>query len=234
MPTSKGKSMHDHIIDLVDEALVLLEKEFLRHPTYFYTEHDLASRAYGLIHERLRTYVVRGTDKKIHTLVHHEYPTPFKCSMKGHTFSIQDEDSEFRRGHYDIVVFNPDFLRKCSHVAARGQDFKVFKEEWKSVAVEPAILVGIELMYNRQTRHSDNWWKEVKQDYKKLQRSKRVVDSGDRIEEGSERLEDSGRLFMREIRVLAFDAVPSDSPKAEVPSDLKSAPKSEFKYIPSR
>lgn len=153
MRTSDSENMQDHIIGLVNEALVLLEKEFRRHPTYFYTEHDLASRAYGLIHERLRTYVVRGSDKKIHTLVHHEYPTPFKCSMDGHSFVVCGPTSKAKRGHYDIVVFNPDFLRKCSHVAARGQDFQVFKEEWMAASVEPAVLVGIEIMYNRRTRH---------------------------------------------------------------------------------
>jgi hypothetical protein len=110
--------------------------------------------------------------------------------MSGHTFYVKDEDErtpsrdgkqcrKYRRGHYDMVVFNPEFLKKCSFNLAKGQNYELFKRRITGLIdsiEEPPILVGIEFMYNRvpfpTSKSVDRWCSAVSQDYKKLKASK--------------------------------------------------------------
>ncbi|MFX0199199.1 MAG: hypothetical protein ACFFCW_24010, partial [Candidatus Hodarchaeota archaeon] len=138
-----------------------------------------------------------------HYLVHHEYPTPFRCDMRGHTFAIKDEGDRapqggrYQRGHYDVVVFNPKFLERCDYNLAKGQDYEAVKREIPRI-INPIgtapILLGVEFAFKRDPFRSqkaiDRWWDGVFQDYQKLQASKTWND----------------RPFMQEIIVMAFDA----------------------------
>ncbi|MFX0199650.1 MAG: hypothetical protein ACFFCW_26300, partial [Candidatus Hodarchaeota archaeon] len=80
---------NSNIIETTLRALNSLQGEFRAEPTLFFTEHDLASRAYQLIQQELGHPKVRDDNGKTHYLVHHEYPTPFRCDMRGHTFAIK-------------------------------------------------------------------------------------------------------------------------------------------------
>ena len=82
------------------EALDILQEEFRKDPTLFFTEHDLVSRAYELIQEKVGHHKVPGADGNSHYLVHHEYPTPFRCDMRGHSFAVKgDDDRHLRAGN---------------------------------------------------------------------------------------------------------------------------------------
>jgi len=180
-----------------------LENEFRAEPTLFFTENDLVSRAYQLIQQELGQLKVYGSDGAAHYLVHHEYPTPFRCDMSGSTFQIKKEDArtprggKYQRGHYDLVVFNPDFLEGCDYQLAKGQNFEVVKRKMPDIVAElrrAPILVGIEFMFNRDDfaseRHLEHWWNGVMQDFKKLCASKSWQD----------------RPLMKQIIMMAFDA----------------------------
>lgn len=75
----------------VIQALSALEREFKANPHLFFTEHDLHSRLYHLIQNNISYQRVTATDSTIHYLVHHEYPTPFRCDMSGRGFRIADD-----------------------------------------------------------------------------------------------------------------------------------------------
>jgi hypothetical protein len=195
--------MNVNIVESTLRALDSLQDEFRAEPTLFFTEHDLASRAYQLIQQELGHPKARDADGKTHYLVHHEYPTPFRCDMRGVAFAVKGDDirtpqkGKYRRGHYDLVVFNPKFLQKCKYNLAKGQNFKSVNEEIPAliniIGTAP-ILLGVEFAFRRDPFHSqkaiDRWWDEVLQDYEKLQASRTWKD----------------RPFIQEIMVMAFDA----------------------------
>ena len=209
----------------VEHALETLEDEFRNEPTLFFTEHDLVSKAYQLIQQELGEAKVCGADGKIHYLVHHEYPTPFRCDMSGKGFVIKDEidrtprGSKYQRGHYDLVIFNPDYLKRCEYELAKGQNYKKLKLKLSEIidaTGAAAIVVGIEFMFNRDNFSSvssiENWWAGVMQDYQKLLASKSW----------------HGRPFMDKAIMMAFDASSQAGRHVQVKEDLSSH--SEIQY----
>ena len=97
-----------------------------------------------------------------------------------------------------MVVFNPEFLKKCSFNLAKGQNYELFKRRITGLIdsiEEPPILVGIEFMYNRvafpSCKSVDSWCNAVLQDYKKLMASKKPKNL-------------NGKPFMKEIIMMAF------------------------------
>ncbi|MCJ7594351.1 MAG: hypothetical protein MUO52_06220 [Desulfobacterales bacterium] len=121
------------LLDAALESLNSLATEFEAEPSLFFTEHDLVSRAYQLFQEGIGQFKLNGKYGQSHFLVHHEYPTPFRCDMGGSRFSIKgDEDrtphgTKYKRGHYDLVVFNPLFLQTCEYDLAKGQRYEKVK-----------------------------------------------------------------------------------------------------------
>jgi len=92
-----------------------------------------------------------------HFLVHREYPTPFRCDMSDGKFEVKDDDArterggKYRRGHYDIVVLDPDFVDRHRHEVIRAQIYQLYKDEVVSEVDShgPPILYGLEFMYRR-------------------------------------------------------------------------------------
>jgi len=111
-----------------------------------------------------------------------EYPTPFRCDMGRNRFVVADPDPRFRRGHYDLVVPNPKFIRTHSYTYTYDQDFSRCMETilpW-SAANGPFILYGLEFMLRRKSENKqrDRWnsWDsrmaKFRQDCEKLRVSK--------------------------------------------------------------
>lgn len=168
-------------------------------PTLFYTEHDMASFAYHCIQEELRYPQFKDKEGQSHFLVHHEWPTPFRCNMKGHVFEVIDDNRndyrKYKRGHYDIVVFNPEFIAENTYNVVKAQTFNDVKALLAKRYSGPVpVLFGIELMFRRtpQKGLDPNWIASIKQDSEKLRYSKR-------------------NNLMLETLTLAFDAFPNDS-----------------------
>ena len=194
------------MVDEVRHALASFREEFLGTPTLFFTEHDVASRLYHLVQEELGYTQVKAADGTLHYLVHHEYPTPFRCDMNGSTFSVMDEDTrtpkggKFRRGHYDLVVFNPDFISRTNLGVVRGQDYAVLRHDLPDTMAslgQAPISIGIELVFNRipfRSEHQiERWCRFVLQDHAKLAASGKWM----------------GRNFMKDMVVVAINACSS-------------------------
>lgn len=120
----------------------------------FYREHDLASRLYELIQGRLGHITVVDNSAQEHHLVHHEWPTPFKCDMRNRAFEIMTDDSPYHRGHYDLVVLNPDFIQIHSFGEVRSFTFDRMKTVLSPSYTGPvAVLCGIEQVFRRDRRN---------------------------------------------------------------------------------
>ncbi len=176
---------HLQILRGVERALDALQTEFRQGPSLFFTEHDLASRAYHLIQQELGYQQIRDLAGEMNFLVHHEYPTPFRCDMHKTSFAVVDDEArtprggKFRRGHYDLVVINPEFIRHSEFQVLNGQNYGLLKRELPRLMLklrEPPICYGIELIYKRRpfssVHHVDRWFDKIRQDLEKLEASK--------------------------------------------------------------
>jgi len=100
-----------------ERVLSQLGLDFRETPRRFFTEHDLHSHLYHLVERELdarRELFYEAADGQRTSVLHHEYPTPFRCDMSKHGFRIVEENERtgnkglYRRGHYDLVILNPD------------------------------------------------------------------------------------------------------------------------------
>jgi len=177
---------HQTLINTVDESIKTLCREFQSRPSLFFTENDIVCFFYNILRQNLTNPFAKDRDGYEHLLIHGEYPTPFRCDMRGDKFEIKnDDETKFKRGHYDIVVLNPDFIRAHSYPVIKGQNY----EEFKNVALphisdySPIVLYGIEFMFSRdplkvskgenQERGVQGFVAKVLQDAKKLVETKK-------------------------------------------------------------
>jgi hypothetical protein len=73
---------------------------------FFFTEKELHSYFYHLcISDRIFQY-------ENHSLIHAEYPSPFKCSFLERSPYVQQEpmNTNKMRAHLDCVIVNPSFI----------------------------------------------------------------------------------------------------------------------------
>lgn len=140
--------------DIVVAAIKKLSKEFSAHPQYFFTEEDVRWR---LIAELARMFGELGTAKVelqdgATFIVHGEYPTPFRCKMPERTFKVEPLNSKSQRGHFDIVVFNPNAVQQCKFEIVRAQHYKLFIKELATLPL-PFLDSVIELKLFRDFAH---------------------------------------------------------------------------------
>lgn len=180
------------ILKLVDTALEELCTQFQVQPTLFFTENDIVCYFYYILQQKL--LFLRSSDKDgcEHFLIHREYPTPFRCSMSNNKFELKGDEErnekgrKYKRGHYDIVVLNPDFIRQNSYEVIKAQDYELNKE-YALVNIDkykPMILYCLEFMYkrdpliysrgNNREKSIDEFVAKVIQDADKIMASKNV------------------------------------------------------------
>jgi len=111
-----------NIQSIVENAINDLVGEFLQNPFAFFTEADAVSRFHQLLVENpTLNQNVRTSDGYEVSLVHREYPTFFRFS---------DEDATERlpppakRGHYDTVILNPEFVKAYPATTVTNRSFK--------------------------------------------------------------------------------------------------------------
>ena len=194
------------IIDAVDKTVGEFCDDFHSHPTRFFTETDVMCRFYSILQQNLPFSKILDKDGCEHFLVHREYPTPFRCDMSGSKFELKDDDArtekggKYIRGHYDIVILNPEFISQHSYEVIKAQNYELYKSEVLSQinSSNPVILYGIEFMYKRdplkysrgktKEKGIDNFIANVIQDADKLLASKNLA----------------GGMFMGKIKMLTF------------------------------
>lgn len=186
------------IIKAVDDAIDELCETFRSHPTHFYTENDTKCYFYNILHTKLP--ISKDKNGKEHFLIHTGYPTPFRCDMHKGKFEIKREEDrtnkggKYKRGHYDIVVLNPEFISQYDYKVIKAQDYESYLPEVvKNNKCSPVVLYGLEFVFSRKLltteKGPDNFRVEVTQDVKKLIESKNL----------------QGKLrFMDQVKLLAF------------------------------
>jgi hypothetical protein len=157
------------ITGAVEMAIEELNTLFKGNPLLFFTEAELHSYLYGLLtaNPMFSCQASWGAC----SLVHQEYPTPFRCDMGNGRFAPASDESRFRRGHYDLVVLNPWWVDKTSCEALMGKDFRSFCAEVRDKAAPddpPLCLVGIEMYLVRSERFTKTGYSLIGQDYRKL------------------------------------------------------------------
>lgn len=214
----------NEIKDKVNSAVDELASEFQNQPTLFYTEGDIVCRLYELIQKNLNYNKTKDRDGCSHYIVHREYPTPFRCSMCKSEFEIKSDNNRtpkgnlYRRGHYDIVVLNPNFIRESDYIIIKGQDYNRIEY---NVAPKPAIIYGIEVIFNRKPLTSkgiDNFMAKIEQDYKKLRSSKTLKKNKIR--------------FMEDVSMLVFNSSKGCQEKLKEKLKEKLGESTELRCIP--
>jgi hypothetical protein len=150
-------------------AIGQLIEEFIQDPDAFFREAELHSRLSTLLlgSPDLATEKPRGPT----SIVHQEYPTPFKCQMGDLRFEVLEDEAKARRGHYDLTVLNPWWVDKASPEALRNDDFALFRKEIRDQAQPddpPLCLVGVEVHLVKTGRPRLADYGRIGQDYRKL------------------------------------------------------------------
>lgn len=162
------KSVKNAIVDRLIET-------FCEHPNCFFTEHDIHSVLYNIAKEELRlngSLAAKTSDGYEVMLVHHEFPTPFRCSMKELSFEKKDT-KPYRRGHYDLVILNPKFVKNNKLAIVYGKDFKKFSSAIQKVKVEPLIWACEVIFFPRVKWIPKNALKIIEQDALKVKETLR-------------------------------------------------------------
>jgi len=174
-------------MSLLNEINNKIKVNYATHPYRYFSEHDihtdLAKIAYDILDSNNELFATTK-DGKVVSRVHHEYPTPFRCYMKGTDFIMYTE-TEFiaakkenqtlriRRGFFDLVVFNPEYISQNLFKVVTGKNYDYLQESFSQeqptaldLAIEVVYYLGID-----EKPHEGIMERRVKstvQDYKKL------------------------------------------------------------------
>lgn len=158
----------DHVVKRIGEM-------FRGFPYYFFTERDIHSLLCDITNEELQLHGVepmKTSDGYEVSLVHHEYPTPFRCDMKDHRFEKKD-GPPFKRGHYDLVVLNPEFVGSNSLDVVSSKSFETFTTAMENVNVAPLIWACEVVFFPKMSAIPSNADRPVNQDTLKVKETLR-------------------------------------------------------------
>jgi len=120
--------------DTTKRVIVKLQTAFKGCPHCFFSEHDIHSSLFSIAKRELEQVGIDSqttSDGYTTSLVHHEYPTPFRCDMHGNEFRLPSREEErtqkgglYKRGHYDLVILNPDFVKNNTLDIVCGKNYK--------------------------------------------------------------------------------------------------------------
>lgn len=161
-----------------ERVLGKLRLAFKIAPRRFFTEHDLHSHLYQLVEKELDArgeLFCEAADGQKTSVLHHEYPTPFRCDMSRHGFRMVNDNERtkkkglYRRGHYDLVILNPDFVRQYDPVIVAAKNYEKFCIVRDKINVTPLLWV-CEIVFGSHVEEGlpKNWVDIVFQDAKKV------------------------------------------------------------------
>ena len=148
-------------MSLLANLMTEIKAVFLKDRAYsFFTEHDIHSKLAHVAEDTLgiqRELYVKTSDGFMASRVHHEYPTPFRCLMKGSSFrKVSEEEYQqerqknrrfrARRGYFDFVVLNTDFVASNKLSVVSGKSYAEFLKNLGNRRF-PALDLAIEVVY---------------------------------------------------------------------------------------
>lgn len=160
MDNFKGKDLMNLEVS-IEKCINSLGEKFLKWPYNFFTESDAHSYLYYYIFRfgaKPLKILYKTKDKGVKTvLVHREYPTSFRFLKK--TMELSETGG---RGHYDLVILNPNFVGKNSKDEVIAKNFKKCKADEKD-----HLISAIEFKFIVNPL-SANLRDEIKKDFIKL------------------------------------------------------------------
>lgn len=134
------------ITSILDEFEVI----FKENSHWFFTEDDIVMYIYSLFSRNLDNSLF---SKNNNLLLHKEYPTYFRCEMKDLSFIPIEEGEEVkaRRGFFDLVILDEDFIDRYSYKEVKGQHISIFQDvvnEFEDNG-RSHIFYGLEFLYKR-------------------------------------------------------------------------------------
>jgi len=147
----------------VNDGIRKTVNKFREYPHIFFTEMDIHAYLYHCLYST--KLEVKTRDDIITSCLHKEYPTNFRYDKKSMTnYGLNKEG---RRGNFDLVVLNPDFIEEFDiknvvnkdvrDLELRSQNKEKFRNE---------LLIAIEIKY--AVNNNKSFVKEVEKDIKKL------------------------------------------------------------------
>lgn len=136
---------------IIQDAIKEIICDFKKCPQKYFTEEDIRWRLMSQIKQLLHNCgkeevpICNGQT----SIIHGEYPTPYKCDMKNKGFILKKPDEKgFRRGHFDIVILDPNSIRDYNFEIIRAQDYSKFLPQLPFLPM-PFVDTIIELMLLR-------------------------------------------------------------------------------------
>ncbi len=166
---SKNKEINDAVWRAINKTI----NKFREHPYYFFTESDIHSYFYHALYSS--DHEVSTIDGKRIYCIHREYPTNFrykKSELLNKNFKkpYDLKNKLGSRGHYDIAVLDPDFIKNVNSekdITNKNVSLVVKRvQNNKNFVNSKELLFAIEFKY--VINNSKNFVDEVKMDNKKL------------------------------------------------------------------
>ncbi|MBM4462060.1 MAG: hypothetical protein FJ012_01830 [Chloroflexi bacterium] len=140
----------------IDKAVERVIGDFQKYPGCYFVEEDVRWRLMKEIEDALVALDIKHVKLMdgVTSLVHGEYPTPFRCSMGNRSFELQPPESKERRGHFDIVVLNPEAASEYEFKVIRLQDYQLFRSKLQASSL-PLLDCVIEIKLFRDLTHPE-------------------------------------------------------------------------------
>jgi len=163
--------------ELTKKAIDELQRTFRSCPHCFFSEHDIHSSLYNIIKKELKQLGIDSQttrDGYTTSLVHHEYPTPFRCDMRKYLFQVKSDNEPtlkgglYKRGHYDLVIFNPEFIKNHKLDVVCGKNYQKLQSILPKLNIEPLIWTCEIIYFPKNGKLPENAVKIVEQDTLKV------------------------------------------------------------------
>jgi hypothetical protein len=137
--------------------------KFREYPSIFFSEMDLHSYLYHCLYSsKLEVKTKEGITT---SCIHKEYPTNFRYSKE--TMEDYGLRKIGRRGNFDLVVLNPDFIEAFDIKNVVNKDIRdVEKRSQNTEKFRDELLIAIEIKY--VVNNSKSFVEEVEKDIEKL------------------------------------------------------------------
>jgi hypothetical protein len=154
------------MIKKIEFKIRTLVNHFRRRPLNYFTESDIHSYLYLAFYRDKnfsRLYPTLNPIEKT-ILIHREFPTFFKYKNEP---PIVPSDKAKSRGHYDLVILNPEFVMANSFDVVTNKDYSLMPKKFDITpliaAIEFKFIIG---------EINENMLRNIEMDFQKLTNTK--------------------------------------------------------------
>jgi len=149
----------------IESKIYTLVNHFIRKPLNYFTESDIHSYLYlAFYRDKIFSAQLPSANQYEKTiLIHREYPTFFKYDKK---IPIVPRENAKSRGHYDLVILNPNFVESYPISIVTNRDYHIFPKKLK----QKPLVAAIEFKYIVR-KLNNHILRNIELDFQKLQSS---------------------------------------------------------------